>query len=260
MDHNKHFKRKGERMNLHRFLKWSLVLLVVLLMGALIEPVAQAFMLNVVDQNNNPINTTFRWLLEEDNTNQPVPGLAVADSIGVDIHKSHAPVIAKGQSRSADAFVDVPADKRYMVSVLSDSGYAMGGASVAIGQNSVTVYVNPLPIPTAQISVLVFKDHNSINNAFDNPAEPGLADFTITISDAGGQVMQDVFGNPLGTTYAVDEMGNPVVDIMGTGEIKSDANGEALIKYLPPGKYGVLAVPPIGQNWIQTATLKAPLP
>ena len=32
--------------------------------------------------------------------------------------------------------------------------------------------------------------------------------------------------------------------------------GEALIKYIPPGKYGVRAVAPHGETWIQTSTIE----
>jgi len=50
-----------------------------------------------------------------------------------------------------------------------------------------------------------------------------------------------VFGNPLGTTYKknpdgsyqLDANGNPIVEMMGTGVIKTDANGVAYIKNIP---------------------------
>ena len=68
--------------------------------------------------------------------------------------------------------------------------------------DDVYVYVEPYPLPTAQISVFVFKDHWPINNAPDNlEQEPGLGGATLIISDAGGPLWQDAFGNPLGTQY-----------------------------------------------------------
>ena len=43
---------------------------------------------------------------------------------------------------------------------------------------------------------------------------------------------------------------------MGSGVITTDANGDALIQNLAPGKYGVSVVPPSGQGWIQTSTIE----
>ena len=43
---------------------------------------------------------------------------------------------------------------------------------------------------------------------------------------------------------------------MGDGVITTDANGDALIQNLAPGKYGVSVVPPVGQGWIQTSTIE----
>jgi large repetitive protein len=95
--------------------------------------------------------------------------------------------------------------------VLPQSGYQMGGAQVRPGQTSVTVTVNPQPIPTAQISVFAFNDNQPLNNAPDLPQEQGLAGFSVLLFEpagsygiAGGQVSQDAYGNPLGTTYNAD--------------------------------------------------------
>ena len=128
--------------------------------------------------------------------------------------------------------------------MLPDSGYTIGGAPIAVGQSDVTVYVNAMPLPTAQISVYVFNDNNPINNAPDLPEEQGLAGFTIKVFEAGGtygqsggEVTQDAFGNPLGI-------------------IKTDANGVALIKNLAPAKYTIYATPPTGSDWHQTATIE----
>ena len=81
--------------------------------------------------------------------------------------------------------------------------------------------------------------------------------------DQFGQQATDAFGNILGTTYQqntdgsfiVDDEGSPIVDVPGNG-ITTDATGNALIKNLPPGKYGVRAVPRDGKPWIQTATIE----
>jgi hypothetical protein len=245
-------------------LKRYLIIFIFMLYGVLFQSGAQAFNLNVVDGNGVAITGGFRWLLEEDNTNFTTYGALVSNSISVDIHKSHAPVLVKGTSATNTATVNVPNTQRYFISVLPNSGYAMGGAPVAIGQNSVTVTVHRLPLPTAQISIYVFKDHNPINNAPD-AEEAALPNFRILIFDQGGEMTQDAFGNPLGTTYQqyptgdfiLDPEGNPVIATRGNGVILTDANGNATIKYIPPGKYGIRAVPPTGgPNWIQTATIE----
>ncbi|RKY07758.1 MAG: hypothetical protein DRP66_06025, partial [Planctomycetota bacterium] len=224
--------------------------------------------INVLDPTGAPV-TQFRWLVEEDNTHPVTPGVADPASLSFSIHLSTATVIAAGdESNAADISVDP--GKRYVVSVLPDSGHSNGGGLVAAGQTEITVRVNPLPIPTAQISVLVFGDNAPLNNAPDMPqfgiggSEEGLEGFSIILHDAAGQVMMDAFANPVGTTYQTDPNGlfildgdgNPVVDVMGDSTILTDANGEALIKYLAPNKYGVVVVPPTGEGWIQTSTLE----
>ncbi|MDD5010651.1 MAG: right-handed parallel beta-helix repeat-containing protein [Phycisphaerae bacterium] len=219
--------------------------------------------INVVDRQNNPVSG-FRWLVEEDTSHATVPGAEVADSLAVSIHKSYAPVVMSGSSNGSSADVNIPADKRYVLSVLPYTGYSISGQNIAAGQTSVKVVVNEEPIPTAQISVFVFEDTASINNAPD-AGEPGLANFRVVISDIFGQQMLDAFGNMLGTTYVQDANGNfvynpdgsPMVDIPGDAIIKTDVNGEASIKFLPPGKYGVVVIPPEGeQGWIQTSTIE----
>ncbi len=218
--------------------------------------------LTVQTRSGDPVGG-YRWLIEEDTTNHAVPGALVADSLAVDIHNSYAPVVSKGHSDASVAEIDVPSDKRYVVSVLPDEGHAMSGQLVAVGQTAVTVIVNPFPIPTSQITVFAFHDNYPLNNAPD-AAETGLEGFTVIIAEAGGRQMMDAFGNMLGTTYETgengeflrDEDGMPIVDMMGSGIIKTDANGEATIKYIAPGKYGVQVIPPAGQGWVQTSTIE----
>jgi len=84
----------------------------------------------------------------------------------------------------------------------------------------------------------------------------------------------DVFGNQLGTTYQQNPDGTyvtgpdgaPVVLVAGNGQILTDANGFAIIKNLPPGKWSITIDPPDEQNpppgseqakiWYQTATIE----
>ncbi len=226
-----------------------------------LAPAALALTVHVTDEAGAPVGG-FRWMVEEDTTTVTVPGAQVADSVSLVIHKSYAPVAATGHTAAASAVIDVPAG-RYLVSILPDSGHAMNSGLVTNGQSLATIMVNSLPIPTAQISILVFADHNPINNVFD-AGESGLAGFKVMIADLGGPLSTDAFGNPLGTTYrqdgsggyVVDDDGNYVVDMMGSGVVTTDTNGNAAVKYLAPGKYGVQIIPPTGTDWVQTSTIE----
>ncbi len=77
----------------------------------------------------------------------------------------------------------------------------MNGRDIAAGQTTATVVVHPFPQPLAQITVLVFEDNDSINGAYDQPAEHGLSNFQLLVSDVAGALQQDQFTYPLGTTY-----------------------------------------------------------
>jgi len=66
-------------------------------------------------------------------------------------------------------------------------------------------------------------------------------------------MLQDAFGNPLGTTYDA----NGDVLVLGDGTLHPDENGYLLVKNLAPGKYGVIAtVPPATPAWQQTSTIE----
>jgi parallel beta-helix repeat protein len=241
-----------------------IAIIVMILFTLLFQAQVRGFTLRVRDPNGNPVRG-FRWQVEEDTTNYVVPGVPVTDSISVNIHNSYAPVVLNGHSDGGRAVIDLPSNKRYVVSVLPDEGYSISGNLVDLNQDTVTVTVNPQPVPTAQITVLAFHDIGPINNAPD-VGEAGLEGFSVIISDIGGQQMADAFGNMLGTTYVMDpntgepvvdpNTGDPVVEMLGTGVILTDANGEATIKYIAPHKYGVQVIPPAGQGWVQTSTIE----
>lgn len=232
-------------------------LTVALVAMLFLSPAAWALTLNVVGPDGEAV-TGYRWLLEEDDTYQISPGVPDPETLSVKFHSSYMPVAASGNQGQAS---NIPADssKHYFLSVLPDSGYTIGGAQIKPGQGQATVVVNSLPLPTAQILVFVFEDNYPINNNPDLPQEKGLEGFTVLLADAGGrygqsggQQMMDAFGNPLGTEY--DANGN--VTRMGSGVIKTDKNGYANIKNLAPGKYGIRAVAPSGQTWVQTTTIE----
>jgi hypothetical protein len=289
----------------------------ILLACVLATPIAQAFTVNVVDQNGVPISGGFKWLLEQDNTHPPDPGVHKPvdsdvnnNTLAISIHRSHAPVVAAGVSPVSSATINsislpggnVPlALGRYFISVLPHgdrstcSGtFDMGGAPVEITaanpDPTVTVYVRSNPIETAQISVKVFHDILPLNNAPDvaeidpvnstHPALETMEGFTITLTEQAGDIVQDAFGNKLGTTYQfTDTNGNgrhdagepfvldpvtcaPIVDQVGIGDFVTPPNGEVIIKYLAPGKYGVQVEPPtVDRNgnpvtWYQTTTIE----
>lgn len=267
---------------------WALAAAAAL--GALIQvPVAAApvtLTISVVDVDAAPpAMGGFYYTVEEDTTQLVVPGiLNVPDSPEVNIARSYAPVVASGVGTGNTTTVTVDGTKRYMVSVVpwiggapvgngppqdAVEGYTLGGAPVAAGQTSVTVKVHSTPVPTAQIWVLAFEDNSPVNAAPDQPGEPGLPGFTVHLYDTiGGRVSQDAFGNPLGTTYqqnpdgtfVIDPTtGGPIVLTLGTGVVLTDANGEAIIRFLFPGKYGIVITPPTtgpDSDMVQTATIE----
>ena len=291
---------------------FRLWLVMVLMMAAvfLTEASTHAFTVHVVDDDGKPITTGFRWLVEEDNTFQvnpgtatPSPGKPGSHTLSVNIHRSHSPVVAKGNtghhSPGGTATINVDPSKRYFISILpwhtsapgtppnAQKGFTMSGREVHAGQTDVKVVVHAFPVPTAQITLLAFHDNQPINAAFDMPAEAGLPGFSIIVTDPIGQVMQDAFANPLGTTYQVDPVtklplvdsdGLPIVSFMGDGILKTcptgnagydAANctdpdtgvaltaGEAVIRYLPANKYTIEIVPPDNDpNWFLTGTLE----
>ncbi len=240
-----------------------------LCLALLTQRQALALTLNAVDGAGSPV-ANIRWLLEENNTAPGLPGQPTNNTISMVIHKSHAPVVATGSSAGSTTSITIPGvgdpastGKRYALSVMAE-GHTVGGANLTNGQTAVTVVLNKHPIPTAQISILAFEDHNPINNVPD-ATEPGIPGCQVTLFDfLGGPMMTDVFGNPLGTTYQtnnvgdfVDENGDPitaatqspVVATLGSGFIYTDANGKALVKNLAMGKYGVQLIPPNGTDW-----------
>jgi|GEM_PF-147076 len=244
------------------------------------------------------ITVGFRWTLEEDVTYPAIPGTSLSETQATNLHKSYMPVIAEGHSDSATATVTVPdATKRYYLSVLPDqpdgtqpSGitsdcqagdncYTMSGTQILPGQTSVRVVVTPQPLPTAQVFLRAFEDNAPINNAWDT-GEVGLGGFTVFIYDfSGGQLSVDNYGNPLGTVYEglnagdstpqIKRLGDGTIHTMTVDEVNDPLRnpyglvvGEALIKNLAPGKYGVRMVPPPASEfapammWQQSTTIE----
>ena len=294
--------------------------IVALLAGLVMSSPAQAFTLHVINgQTNSPLtDTPFRWMVEVDNTFNTTPGVSGPDQLSFAIHHSYAPLAvltngspAQGGGSAGTASVGVDTTGRYYVTVMPNSGYAIGGAQVPVGATDVYVYVEPYPLPTAQFTVFVFKDRWPINNAPDLVEnEPGLGGATLTISDGAGPLWQDAFANPIGTMYdeaclydvnnppppafdpaaCVTSVGDGVITTLtvedyctaqgfevnpgtdplvtgycGTATVTADPSlnpynlqpGEAMVKYISPGKYGIVVTPPSdGNEYILTSTIE----
>ncbi|MEN6534372.1 MAG: choice-of-anchor Q domain-containing protein [Bryobacteraceae bacterium] len=230
----------------------------------------------------------YRWVLEEDRTYHvqfDAQGNPITDpnTLSVSFHPSHMPVAGKGEATGTATLTLPDATKHYYVSVLPKTAgsYTIGAATIAPTTTSVTVQVNKLPLPTAQITIFVYHDNAPLNNAADLPREVGLGGFQIVVEDAGGRygisagtLSQDAYGNMLGQVYqkdkngnyvldangnpipAVDNKGVPIVEPLVTGPCPGDTCGMLTIKNLWPGKYGVSVVPPSGQGWQQTSTIE----
>lgn len=209
--------------------------------------------------SNAPIND-FKYLVNIDNTGDPFSPNP-QDWPSLKPGASHSPVVINGDFTSND--IQIP-DGKYIIS-LRAPGYKLGGAHVNLSDDTeVTIKLYPHPLPLSKIRVHVFHDNNPVNGEDDIPLESGLAGFHIVITDAIGEVTVDYFGNPLGTQYEKDNQGNFIYDLEGNpipvsgtgGKVFSDSNGDALIEYIPPGKYGVQAIPEDGLGWIQTTTIE----
>lgn len=271
------------------FLQYFLILTV--LFSLVLAGNALGLDLTVIGENNDGTTTQlteFRWLIEEDQTYHVTPGVPDPNTLAVSFHQSYMPITANGDETSLPTTLALDPDKHYYVSVLpkTPGTYSIGGAQIAPGQTAVSVSVNQLPLPAAQISIFVFEDDFPINSAPDLPAEQGIAGVQILVEDAGGKYgmsagaqMADVFGNMLGTVYDqtcdVDGL-NPgtgtssCMDADGPVCVLNDltpdpadclveplvtgADGRLLIKNIAPGKYGIQAVPPAGYQ--QTSTIE----
>ncbi|MBX0329243.1 hypothetical protein K2Z83_16335 [Oscillochloris sp. ZM17-4] len=156
----------------------------------------------------------------------------------------------------------------------------------------VVVKLNTYDLPTATLRAVVFNDNRSTNGQPDLPAEmgitgtpgaagepgeqPGLAGFRVTVNDTLGEITTDVFGNPICSTYPnTNTDGSPNTDEPGPQQLNgclysSDGTapdlgdptnspllaGQVAIPNMGPNRYTMLATPPDGETWIQTATLE----
>jgi len=253
-----------------------------------LQPITTGFRYTVEEDNSHPVIPGDRPLPADAVT--PSNSVRTNKSLSFDFHASHAPIAitttgaaAVGNSDTDSALVtdlegSVADGRRYFISVLPYEGYAMGGTTVTVPDDaSVDIIVQPHDIPTAQIAVQIFEDNQPLNGQWDRAAlgggvELGVGgpDWTILVEEPagkfglpGGFLRTDAFGNPLGTEYGTGA-GCPTIDpgvpacitTQGDGNIHPGADGVALIKNLPPAKYGIIIVPPQGEGWQQTTTIE----
>jgi large repetitive protein len=231
--------------------------------------------INLIKPGGLAVSGAYSWLVEEDRTFDVIPGLTgtsasgqVTNTLSLNFHRSYMPVVAAGKSGTAIPTNTLDPSKRYFVSVLptlapgstgadATPKQAMSGAPlVAVNgafPTSLDVLSHPLPIRTSQISVFLFNDNNPINNQPDAPGqqELGLCGFDIHLYDAGGtygasggRMSVDVFGNPLGTTYAPGNTDGSVILQRGSGLLRSGPSGVLRIRNLAPAKYTIYAFAP----------------
>ncbi len=181
------------------FIRLSVALLAAMVFCALGMTSANAAPLAInivaVDGNGNAVTPPagYRWIVEEDRTKLSVPGqpATTCQSVVQLPHRAtcrwwplgeqlahpamRIPRIrtSPGSTQAAPADLNLDTNKRYYVSVAAE-GFQVGGAPVVFsGSSSATATVTLIkyPVPTAQLSVLVFNDNSPVNNSADLPQE-----------------------------------------------------------------------------------------
>ena len=183
--------------------------------------------LKVQDAQSGAAISSFKFLVNVDNTGtteqrSPAPGTGcnyqdagypdTCHWTSIAGAASSSPVYTQGTNANVSgALANVP-DGRYLVSVLAD-GYKLDGRHFTVSgstvtwegkttnDDSVTVELQPAPLPDAQIQAAVFEDVSPVNSAPDLPAEHGLAGFQGHITDVLGEVTTNLYGDPLCTEY-----------------------------------------------------------
>jgi uncharacterized repeat protein (TIGR01451 family) len=254
--------------------------------------------------------TAFKYIINVDNTGEttqrtPADGCSPAGGIAYPASckwtsvstKSSSPIYTQGDETDFVAGIDNMPAGRYLISVLAD-GFKLDGIHFTMpltNTDPLRVELQPTPLPTSTIKAQIFEDISPTNGAPDLPAEHGLAGFRGQIADYLGQVITDVFGNPMCTDYlrgggqtpaaftenyapadtlhttplqplAHDRflalpidlgVDNAPTPIVGSGgQCLSDFYGVLTIPNLGPNRYTLQAISPAGQTWIQTTTLE----
>lgn len=275
-------------------------MLMLLVMTTTTAVQAADFTINLVDGDGAAVSG-FRWVLQEDTTYavDPANPGPITDQLALNFHKSHHPIALNTDGQALNGYTDAATvtvtnvtPGRYYLSVLPYADHAMGGAPVVVSNAAtaqVTVTAEAHPIPTAQIAVFLFQDCFPLNGAPDLPEEEvggscttpiDFTAFRVVVEEPGGKyganggpLLQNAFGDPLGTVYqqtcdadganpgsgthgCLDGDGAPIVVTLGNGTLIPNPDGTLLIKNLAPGKYGIIVTPPTGSGWTQTSTIE----
>ncbi len=241
--------------------------------------------------------TTYKWIINKDDTGDPgtaaqpltgscLPATAPGGSTDPNYADScpwpstrstsgFAPIVAQGDQTDLSAartLDNLPAGK-YLISVTADD-FKIGGQHFTVdgGTQTVSVDLDPTPLPLATIRIDVFNDFAPVDGTYEVDAEQGLQGFTAHLTDVFGDVSTDYYGNPLCTVYQhknangsgpmlFDAQGHPIVSAASTGRCMSDRDGHIVIPNLGPNRLGATVTPPVpapGQTyqWVQTTTLE----
>ncbi|MFQ6019126.1 MAG: hypothetical protein ACE5KW_00035, partial [Dehalococcoidia bacterium] len=251
---------------------------------------------SVVDAKSAAPVSYFRFLVTEDNTGDPTPSPLCSPATNplypdgcewpsIRPTPSDIPVVDTGDSDDPTATLP---EGKYLVSVLANDGpgtandpdYKLGGQHFTLPDDAptVTVKLEPTPLPLSKIRVRAFLDLRPVDGEDSIPLEGGIAGVPIIVSDTTGEMVADWFGNPIcteyyppgvpplflapdpgGSDYGVDGDGN-FVPVPGTGGFcVTDETGGAVIDNLGPNIYEVQAIPPDSSGLIQTTTIEGGL-
>ncbi len=116
-----------------------------------------------------------------------------------------APIVAEGDQSdfAAGKSLNLPGGK-YLISVKA-SGYKIDGAHFTVDGNTQTVSVglNPTPLPLATIQIQVYDDYAPVDGTYEVDAENSvnMSGFRAHLSDVFGAMSVDYYGNALCTSY-----------------------------------------------------------
>jgi hypothetical protein len=108
----------------------------------------------------------------------------------------------------------------------SSTGFATSANLTNDGEEDLTLDFG-FWAPRVSVGDRVWFDTN--NDGIQDAGEPGIAGVTLSITNADGSAVTDVFGNAVTTTT-------------------TDANGNYVFADLPPGEYTVTVTPPSGMD------------
>ena len=169
--------------------------------------------------------TQYKFLINEDDTGTPndsttncLPATnpSLAGCQWPSIHKMTgiAPIVTQGTEADLVSGLDLsayvtahPGATKFLVSVVAD-GFKVGGQHFALpldsASNTLTVELEPNPLPTTTFRAMVFNDNASPNGAIDVPGEDGLDGFQARLDDITIHCRQQITDVTLISARAVE--------------------------------------------------------